>query len=147
MSFTSLKTKILFITCTFFIPFTLSSQERGLMLSKHYSLIEYKAGLVNWAVIEDNRGVMYFGNNEGLLEYDGVNWRQIPISKNSHVRSLTKDDDGRIYVGANGEMGYLAPNQLGDINYISLNEFLDSLYTQVGEVWCTQNTSSLDLFL
>ena len=55
----------------------------------------------NWSIIQDDRGVMYFGNNDkGILEYDGKTWRQIPIPNNSIVRSLAKDDEGTIYVGA-----------------------------------------------
>ena len=31
---------------------------------------------------------MYFGNSDGLLEYDGVTWRMLRFEENSFVRSL-----------------------------------------------------------
>lgn len=33
---------------------------------------DYNAGIQNWAIAQDERGVMYFGNNSGLLEFDEV---------------------------------------------------------------------------
>ena len=41
---------------------------------------EFGGGLQNWAVTQDERGVMYFANQAGLLEFDGVNWKLIEIS-------------------------------------------------------------------
>lgn len=79
----------------------------------------------NWSVVQDNRGVMYFGNidNKGVLEYDGKTWRSIPIANNSYVLSLAKDDEGTIYVGAVGEFGYLTPDSQGNMHYVSLCSF------------------------
>lgn len=38
---------------------------------RSYSVSDYNAGIQNWAIAQDERGVMYFGNNSGLLEFDG----------------------------------------------------------------------------
>ena len=53
------------------------AQEKGLILSQYYSPTEYKSGTQNWCIAQDNRGVMYFGNALGVLEYDGDSWRLI----------------------------------------------------------------------
>ncbi|MEA1896847.1 MAG: hypothetical protein U9N53_04210, partial [Bacteroidota bacterium] len=42
----------------------------------------------NWAVVQDQRGVIYDGINGGVLVYDGVEWNKIPIPNQSDVRSL-----------------------------------------------------------
>ena len=34
---------------------------------RNYSVLDYNAGNENWAVAQDECGVMYFGNNSGLL--------------------------------------------------------------------------------
>lgn len=34
---------------------------------RSYSVSDYNAGIQNWAIAQDERGVMYFGNNSGLL--------------------------------------------------------------------------------
>ncbi|MCD6566448.1 MAG: SpoIIE family protein phosphatase [Bacteroidales bacterium] len=100
---------------------------KGLPFIKNYSPDEIGAGAQNWAVIMDNRGVMYFGNGDnGVLEFDGVNWRNIPISNNSMVLSLGIDDYGTVYVGAIGEIGYLQPGNTGDLYYESLINKIDT---------------------
>ncbi|MGE0077565.1 MAG: SpoIIE family protein phosphatase [Bacteroidales bacterium] len=74
-----------------------------------------------WSIAQDNRGVMYFGTHDnGIIEYDGFNWRKINIPDNKPIYSMTKSDDGTIYVGSSGEIGYLEPNAQGKLEYISL---------------------------
>ena len=53
------------------------SGERGFLPIYNYSAKSYKAAPQNWAIQQDKRGVLYIGNNEGVLEYDGVSWRLI----------------------------------------------------------------------
>ncbi|QKG79729.1 hypothetical protein [Tenuifilum thalassicum] len=55
------------------------SQERGLLLSNYYSPITYKAKPANWGIVKDSRGVVYFANGSGVLEYDGLNWNLIEL--------------------------------------------------------------------
>lgn len=100
----------------------------GHPIIRNYTPEEYGATEQNWSAIQDNRGVLYVGNGEnGVLEYDGKTWRKIPIPNNSEVRSLAKDDEGTIYVGAIGEFGYLKPNENGEMQFVSLNTFKDSI--------------------
>ena len=75
-----------------------------------------------WAIIQGHNDVMYFGNNNGVLEFDGNTWRLIEITNKSAVRSLAIDSTGRIYVGALGEFGYLKPDTSGILQFFSLLE-------------------------
>jgi hypothetical protein len=95
------------------------SGEAGVPFISNFTPEEYNANTQNWAAVQDNRGVMYFGNNSGVLEYNGLNWRLIPISNYSIVRSLAIDNAGTIYVGAEGEFGYLATDSVGNLSYES----------------------------
>ena len=45
-------------------------------------------GYQNWAVTEDDRGVIYLGNTSGVVEFDGVSWQLIPLPGRSTARSL-----------------------------------------------------------
>ncbi len=111
---------------------------KGLPFLKNYSPDKIGAGAQNWTVIMDNRGVMYFGNGDnGVLEFDGVNWRSIPISNNSIVRSLGIDNNGTIYVGAVGELGYLKPDDFGKLQYVSLSNKIDTTKRDFNNVWKT----------
>ncbi|MDA3824307.1 MAG: SpoIIE family protein phosphatase, partial [Bacteroidales bacterium] len=95
----------------------------------------------NWAITMDNRGIMYFGNDaNGVLEYDGSEWRSIPIPNNSIVRSLACAEDGTVYVGAVGEFGYLEPDHTGLLKYKSLVSHLDSTNNRFSDVWKTSCT-------
>lgn len=40
----------------------------------NYTTSNYKAGNQNWSIRQSKNGVIYFGNNNGLLSFDGVNW-------------------------------------------------------------------------
>jgi len=93
----------------------------------------------NWCATQDARGVMYFGNvDKGVLEYDGVEWRNIPVSDPSPmIRSLVAGDNGVVYVGAVSEFGYLAPDNLGDMHYVSLSDTIDQEEMPFSEVWKT----------
>lgn len=128
---------IFFILIVVSIPLIGQINKDGIHFIRNYTREEYNAAEQNWAVCEDNRGVMYFGNNEdGVLEFDGVNWRKIPIRNNSHVRSLEVDSLGTVYVGCVNEFGYLKPNFIGEMEYHSLSDELpDSISFK--DVWRT----------
>src|SRR3954447_20396799 len=73
----------------------------------------YNAHPQVWSAVEDSRGVMYFANPDGVLEFDGVTWRRIPIPGDAAVRSVTTDSQGRIAVGAQAEFGILEHDAQG----------------------------------
>ena len=39
----------------------------------NYARHSYKAASQNWMIMQSKTGWMYFANNKGLLEFDGVN--------------------------------------------------------------------------
>lgn len=79
----------------------------------------YRADRQNWAIAQDNRGILYFGNNSGVLEFDGSRWRRIALPGNHGAFALRKAADGRILVGGEGEVGWLAPDTNGSMVYVS----------------------------
>lgn len=102
---------------------------------------KFGAAAQNWAVIQDTRGVIYVANNDGILEFDGVRWRLIPTAQKTIVRSLAIGSDGKIYVGAVGEIGYLAPDAKGQLAFVSLNESINKQDQSFADVWKTYVTS------
>ncbi len=96
--------------------------EAGRPFITNYSYKEYGAHTQNYAVGQDERGVMYFANGNGILEHDGVSWRLIPHPNNTFIQALaiSPEWDGRIYVGASGDFGYLSPDSIGQMRYLSL---------------------------
>lgn len=127
---------------SFFLFFLLSvcytlAQNSGLVISEYFSPADYNAGPQNWAVVQDERGIMYFGNSDCILEYDGVSWRKIHVTNQSNVRSLAKDSNNNIFVGAYNELGVLTPDKHGQLHYKSLTHLIDPKHLEFGDVWNT----------
>jgi signal transduction histidine kinase len=122
-----------FIAFTLFFLFSLSiNGQTGIDLGQGYPFIryfsgdEYHAHTQNFDIVQDQRGIIYVANFAGVLEYDGENWRLIPTKQISKVTSLAADSSGKIYIGARGEIGYLAPERNGTMAFVSLNDLLNS---------------------
>jgi len=110
--------------------------EAGVPLLHNFSPLDYGAAPQNWAVTQDQRGVIYVGNSDdGVLEFDGTRWRRIPVPNQSTVRSLAVDAHGRVYVGCVGEFGYLAPDAHGLMHYVSLLDHVAPAYRNFADVW------------
>ncbi len=75
-----------------------TERESGPPYLHNYTIRDYNAGTQNWSVVQDRRGLMYLGNNAGILEYDGVQWRLIATPNHTVIRSRAVDSSGRIWV-------------------------------------------------
>jgi len=114
--------------------------QQGLLPIRYFSQKDYNALAQNWDIVQDNRGVMYFANNNSVLEYDGVNWRRIPTTRGTNIKSIDVDENGRIYLGAQNEFGYLAADSIGQMSYVPLSERLDPEFANFDVVWGTHVT-------
>lgn len=112
--------------------------EQGKPFIHNYTPKEYKAHTQNWAIVQDYKGIMYFGNNHGVLQYDGVSWELIPLPNNSTVRSLAINSTGRIYVGGVGEFGYLEADPMGKMQYYSLIHLISDHQRNFSNIWSIQ---------
>ncbi len=119
----------------------------GLPFVRNFSSEDYGAGIQNYAITQDARGILYVGNNLGLLEYDGSRWKKYPVSNSTKVRSVVVDARGRIFVGAQNEFGYFFPSESGELIYTSLIDQLNTEDRNFGEVWKIFNTSGGIYFL
>ena len=108
--------------------------EVGSPLIRHFSPKAYQASPQNWSAVQDQRGVLYFANNDCVLEHDGVSWRKILIPGGSIVRSVATDGE-LVYAGARGEFGYLNPNEHGAAVYHSLTSLLPKDAPRFADVW------------
>ncbi len=117
----------------------------GIPFIKNYSARKYSAAEPNWAVTQDHRGILYFGNSQSILEYDGQNWISIPVPDQKYILSLATGQNGVIYAGGVDDFGRLAVNNIGQLEYRSLKNLLpDSI--EVKRVWKTYTYKSLVYF-
>ncbi|HEY9049260.1 MAG TPA: ATP-binding protein [Ohtaekwangia sp.] len=114
---------ILFLTC---ISSVVNGQ--GLFIRK-YLADEYKGGQ-NFQAGETKDGTLYFANSEGLLSFDGIEWRMLYLPKHQAIMSFAFDSLDNIYVGAMGEFGYFRKNDSGIYTYTSLMHLIPSEYQE-----------------
>ena len=94
---------------------------------------DYCAGNQNWMIRQHPNGWMYFANNKGLLEFDGVYWKNYSFDY-VKMRSLAFGKENRIYSGGLGEFGFYEPNEKGELVYQNLSNLLPK-EVKVGVIW------------
>lgn len=124
------------LTLSFFPLPAVYSQFVGKSFVINYDKRTYGGDNQNWSVAVGKNGLIYFGNDQGLLEFDGSNWNLYPMPDNGIVRSVNVGDDGNIYVGSYQEFGYWKRDNCGVLTYASLTKNLlapNSLHND--EIW------------
>lgn len=104
----------------------------------NYDPAAYKAHVQNFTMDQDSRGIFYIGNGDGMLEFDGENWRLMPLPKQTSAFAIEKAPNGTVFIGAEDEFGYLASDTQGVAQYRSLLPLLpDSMphYSRVSRIY------------
>jgi ligand-binding sensor domain-containing protein/DNA-binding CsgD family transcriptional regulator len=112
----------------------------GTPLIKNYSRLAYNAGPQNWMIDQSEDGRIYFANNNGVLEFDGINWNLIPLPNEIVVRSVYVSNENRIYAGGFNEFGYFEPNSKGRLVYHSLMDIVPIEDRNFDEIWRIHET-------
>ena len=112
------------------------AEEVGMPILRYYSPTEYKAETQIWDIVQDRNGLMYFGVFRTVLQYDGAHWRRIAIPT-SIVRSLAVDSEDRVWVGGEGDFGFLEPDAHGELAYVSLRDKIPQEHRKFADVWTT----------
>jgi ligand-binding sensor domain-containing protein/DNA-binding CsgD family transcriptional regulator len=107
----------------------------GLPDIMNYSKQAFQAGAQNRQIRQDKKGIIYFANNEGVLTFDGINWKLYPLPKRSIVRALEFGPDNRLYVGGQDEIGYFSPGTNGHLEYHSLKHLIPEAHRAFADVW------------
>jgi ligand-binding sensor domain-containing protein/DNA-binding CsgD family transcriptional regulator len=95
----------------------------------------YNAGTENRSIIEDQNGIMYFANLDGLLSFDGSSWKLYSIPNKTIVRSIAMGKDNRIYAGGQDDFGYFSPDRNGKISFTSLKTLLSKNNHSFTDIW------------
>jgi serine phosphatase RsbU (regulator of sigma subunit) len=100
----------------------------------------------NWAVAEDMLGRMYFGNANGVLEYDGETWDFVKVKEGAFVVSLASGRNDYVFVGTEGDFGYIHPMPNGKVEYKSMLPLLENDIPDFGLIWRIWASDSLVIF-
>lgn len=88
------------------------------------------------SITQDERGIIYVGTAYGILQFDGALWRFIPVKIGSFVTSLNYFN-GKVYVGCQGDFGFLKADQYGKYQFQSLNHKIPKYHTDFTTIWKT----------
>jgi DNA-binding CsgD family transcriptional regulator len=140
MSLVPMRKSLLLFISLFFIAamhvHAVDIKSIGVPYVQNYTKAMYQWGNQNWSVTRDEHGIMYFGNAEGLLAFDGKYWQQYHMPNGLIVRSVSADGKGKIYTGAYGEFGYWADDKKGFLKYHSLCRLVPTPFNPVNEeIW------------
>lgn len=94
----------------------------------------YKAGSQNWMIDQDKSEFIYFANNEGLLEFNGTEWKLYPSPNETILRSV-KVVGNKIYTGCYMEFGYWSRVEDGSLKYSSLSNKIKSKLIEDEHFW------------
>lgn len=120
-----------------FISLFTSQQVCGLpgnFFIRNHTKGDYNAQSQNWSIDQDTiTGIMYFGNNEGLLQFNGTHWNVYSLPNKMIVRAVSCNHKGKIFVGGYDEFGYFETLSNGIITYVSLSDSIKLLENE--EIW------------
>jgi DNA-binding CsgD family transcriptional regulator/ligand-binding sensor domain-containing protein len=85
---------------------------------------------------------MYFANNTGLLEFDGITWSLYPSPEGAVIRTVAVDKEDRIFTAGYRELGFWNRNELGRLEYHSLKDLVKSNFTANEEFWNVITTNN-----
>lgn len=107
---------------------------RFMPLVTNFNNNDYHAQLQNWCVAIDDDCILYIGNNEGLLTFDGYTWECIQLPGKTILRSLLYDD-GILYAGTFEDFGFFRRTDNGVLYYTSLVDHSKNISLKDEEIW------------
>ncbi|MEY4135818.1 MAG: hypothetical protein RL386_2168 [Bacteroidota bacterium] len=113
----------------------LAAYAQGAPFSINYSKNDYKGGTQNWDIRQDSSGMLYVANNNGLMTFDGNYWNITPVANKTILRSIACTNTGKVWAGAQGELGYFRPAEDGTMQYVSLCHLLPASAKILTDIW------------
>ena len=94
----------------------------GLPFSEHFDTVKISTHPQNFRVKQDEKGFIYVANGAGVLIYDGQNWQLLKTHNHPGAYDFELTENGRIYVGTAGDLGYFEAGKSGIWQFTSLSK-------------------------
>lgn len=101
----------------------------------NFSKEKYGGDNKNWSIGQDENGIMYFGNDIGLLEFDGISWTLNRLPNRLILRSLSVLSHSTIFTGSYEEFGRWDRDISGNLIYTSLSVGVDKSEFKNDDFW------------
>lgn len=128
-----------------FAALWLIAKSQGNLFTHNFLPADYPGQTQNWAVRVDSNNVVWVGNQDGLMSFNGATWQLIQTPQKSTIRSIEFDKNGKLYAGGIADFGFIA-NATHHQKYISLrNKIPEGL--NFNDVWSIVSNDEQVLFL
>ena len=112
---------------------------------QNYGIADFAAGSQNWSITQSKDKHLFFGNNIGLLEFDGSHWTLHPSPNGTIIRAVHTFDD-LVYTGGYMDFGYWEQNDHGLLDYFSLTNELSIELKEDEHFWNITSRNEWILF-
>jgi len=109
--------------------------EFGMPYIQNYELKAFGYQNQTYSTVQDNNGVLFFGNANGILRFDGYNWNLIPIKGIPRLSIL----NNKIFAGGYNTFGYVDIDESGNLYFKNLLQNND-----LGEIGQIQEITSCE---
>ncbi|MFK7746897.1 MAG: triple tyrosine motif-containing protein [Kordia sp.] len=118
----------------FFVMYLSISAAQELPPIINYTPKIYKADNQNWMISQSDDASIYVANNQGLLEFNGAQWKLYKSPNETIMRSVKVIGD-RVYTGCYMNFGYWKRNDAGTLKYTSLSDQLKVEMEEDEQFW------------
>ncbi|MGB0525813.1 MAG: hypothetical protein ACPGJS_22730, partial [Flammeovirgaceae bacterium] len=102
---------------------------------QHFSTSDFQGAAQTWAVSQDEDGLLFFANSDGILIYDGIDWELVSLPNKTLTENVYIDAPTQVvYVGGYGQFGYLERLANGEYQYRSLVDKIEADYRKFTRV-------------
>jgi serine phosphatase RsbU (regulator of sigma subunit) len=139
-----------YLLIKFFILFQVfafgqNNSSYGSFNNLYFSVKDFNSSSLIWSGTQHENGNVYFGNDTGILEFNGVSWKNINADSTdvgskifnavhkTKVSKLYTAKNKLTYVGRMDNFGYLTYSKKGEIVYKPL--FCAKEFNELGQVW------------
>ena len=93
---------VIFLISGCFIDVFAQNNDLGTPFIQNYSPKDYGYESQVYSIVQDNKGVIYFGSLNGVIEYDGAYWN---VAHLDGKVKLAQNKDGIVFFGGYNEFG------------------------------------------
>lgn len=126
--------------------FAQNISEKGIPYIKNFLPQNYGNHGKIWEITSAKNGLVYMASDNGLLEFDGKEWKRFRAYR-GHSRSLFLENDSTISIGADMEFGFWKKNKLRGFDFSSLYPFKNNGASENEEFWGTHQLPDMRIFV
>ena len=111
--------------------YSLYANEPGSPYIQVFFLKDYSFNSKSYSIAQNHQGIIFVGNFNGILEYNGSSWKQ---HKFSGRPLMAANAEKIIFAGGLNEFGFLSTNTINQSEFVSLTHLLPDSLLPLGQI-------------